>query len=96
MSGELPKVGTQVKTFVKATKKFVASGGQVTSKPVRAKRWTICEQCYKFIPESKRCAACGCFIKVKILLATEQCPIHLWGQEVKGLKPKTGCKGCGR
>lgn len=45
------------------------------------RRLSICETPCQFLSEDgTQCVRCTCFIDAKTLLATEECPIGLWGQ----------------
>lgn len=41
-------------------------------------RYSICEQCDKFLSMTKQCKECGCFMQLKVKLAEAQCPIGKW------------------
>jgi len=41
-------------------------------------RLSICEGCEYL--NGQRCRACGCFVKAKAALASENCPKKKWGQ----------------
>nr|WP_244265119.1 hypothetical protein [Leptospira alexanderi] len=30
---------------------------------------------------SERCSSCGCFVRLKAKLASQSCPIGIWGKE---------------
>tara|TARA_Y100000817_G_scaffold293553_1_gene266624 strand:+ start:4023 stop:4382 length:360 start_codon:yes stop_codon:yes gene_type:complete len=45
---------------------------------VSEKRLEICNQCPKFIKEQGRCSLCGCFLKAKVRIVSETCPIGKW------------------
>lgn len=46
------------------------------------RRFSICQQCPKFIPSSNRCSVCGCILKSKVIskarMQTESCPDGKW------------------
>jgi len=41
-------------------------------------RRTRCEQCPRFVPDSRQCAECTCFVDAKTLLTAEHCPVKRW------------------
>jgi hypothetical protein len=45
------------------------------------KRLAICRSCEFYRTSDGACAKCGCFIKLKARLATEECPIDRWGAQ---------------
>ncbi|MHB8397362.1 MAG: hypothetical protein ACYDCI_00285 [Candidatus Limnocylindrales bacterium] len=42
--------------------------------PTLGARATTCQSCERFVPATGRCGLCGCFLALKLRLATEQCP----------------------
>lgn len=59
-----------------AVKRWVSSGGQNVDKLERAKRLEACRACPML--DGQRCRKCGCFVKVKSWMATEDCPEGKW------------------
>ena len=41
-------------------------------------RLKICRGCEFFRPKTETCRKCGCFMKLKTLLANAKCPIDKW------------------
>lgn len=41
-------------------------------------RLSICHECEHFIPKSKRCSKCGCYLNLKTKLRSQHCPIGKW------------------
>lgn len=41
-------------------------------------RFKICEECPHFLKNTKRCAKCGCFLKLKTAVPGFHCPIDKW------------------
>ena len=38
-----------------------------------------CLRCPKFVKGTRQCAECTCFVDLKILVASEECPLGRWG-----------------
>lgn len=70
------------KNAVKALKRVVvaaAAGSKVfVGEKIAAQRLDACHRCPAFQPKTGQCAECGCFVRVKAKLSTEQCPLHKW------------------
>lgn len=70
------------KNAVKAIKRVavaVATGSTVfVGEKITAQRLDACHRCPFYLPKTKQCAECGCFVQVKAKLATEKCPKHKW------------------
>jgi hypothetical protein len=49
-----------------------------TDEQTAADRYAICEECPKFIPLSRQCKECGCFMNLKTKLKNATCPIGKW------------------
>lgn len=43
-----------------------------------ARRLGICQPCGNYQQESKRCSLCGCFLKFKTALRSQNCPAGKW------------------
>lgn len=41
-------------------------------------RYDICQNCEFFIPLTKQCKKCGCFMNVKTKLHAAKCPMAKW------------------
>jgi hypothetical protein len=81
-SGSFPPLFQQMKNFGGAMTRLggaIVQGNQVkaTDEEV-AKRQAICNDCEYYAKDSQRCQKCGCFLKIKIKLETEHCPIQKW------------------
>ena len=46
------------------------------SPDIQTYRWNICTSCESL--DHDRCNECGCFMKVKVQLASANCPLHKW------------------
>jgi len=42
-------------------------------------RYDICKACDKFTLENAKCSECGCNMKIKVKVATVECPLLKWG-----------------
>jgi hypothetical protein len=42
------------------------------------RRFAICEECPRLIKSTKQCKECGCFMKLKVKIATAECPLSKW------------------
>lgn len=47
---------------------------------VQQLRLNICERCDAFVPDSRQCVDCTCFVDCKVWLASEQCPRKRWSK----------------
>ena len=45
-----------------------------------SRRKRICERCFYFDAEVRQCNVCTCLIDAKVVIASERCPLRLWGQ----------------
>ena len=62
----------------KAGKKMLKGEKLAASSAIAEKRITVCNECPKFMKDHGRCSLCGCFLKAKIKIASESCPIGKW------------------
>lgn len=74
----LPTTGQQFKTVVTAAMMWVSQCSPVRSKSEQAAIMAICRDCEHYSPEKHRCVKCGCYLKQKIKMATESCPMGKW------------------
>jgi hypothetical protein len=56
---------------------FLKSGKIRASSQMHKERMEICLACDK-LTDDFRCSQCGCFIKVKSALLTQDCPLRKW------------------
>lgn len=61
--------------FILAVFKFVFLGEKASSS-TQAVRTSMCNSCEFNL--GKKCEICGCFLKQKIKMSTEKCPINKW------------------
>lgn len=59
-----------------ARKQWAAAGYNLASKVERDRRYAVCKECDSF--SAGRCKECGCFMKVKSLLAGMTCRLDKW------------------
>ena len=63
-----------------AISKYVQAGMKNVSSEVRNKRLAICQSvCPSFTGE--RCKTCGCFVRIKSWMGTEDCPEGKWAKD---------------
>jgi hypothetical protein len=67
-----PSVRHQARNLWRSVKAFVASGGKLAPKAVRAERQRTCAVCPYWT--GARCRKCGCATPIKIYSAAEVCP----------------------
>lgn len=41
-------------------------------------RYDICKACENFIPITSQCRECGCWMKAKVRLRSNSCPLGKW------------------
>jgi hypothetical protein len=86
MKGEFPNGAAKAASFIAAAAKAamgVLSTGKLVAAPdVRAERMAVCKACPNFQASNDalgaRCIACGCFLKAKTALITQNCPKGKW------------------
>jgi Family of unknown function (DUF6171) len=71
-----PSLTTQAANLVHSVVTFVGSGGGLVDETEHRRRLEICAACD--LLRGNRCAACGCFIKVKARGRVFRCPIGRW------------------
>lgn len=49
---------------------------------IKSSRMSTCRSCEKFLPETSRCAECGCFMNAKTSFAPSSCPLGKWASYV--------------
>lgn len=72
----------KAKTALKAVRRVVVAavtGSKVfVGEKLTAQRVDLCHRCPHFLPKTRQCGLCSCFVDVKAKLATEECPDHRW------------------
>jgi hypothetical protein len=66
------------KEIVESLKLLISGKPLLIGKSFKEKRLDICKTCPHFVPESSRCAMCGCYMKYKAALASSTCPMKKW------------------
>lgn len=69
-----------LKTGGFAVAKWVLSGFKLVTREQQDTRLAVCEQCEFLFKEQVRCTKCGCFVKIKAWMATEDCPLNKWSE----------------
>lgn len=62
--------------------KWVISGFKLVSPEEQKGRLLVCSDCRMLNIADSRCKECGCFVKIKAWMATEDCPLNKW-EEIK-------------
>lgn len=53
----------------------------MVSNEVAVERARICASCEFLFRPTKTCKKCGCFVKAKVMLPAQHCPLHKWEAE---------------
>ena len=53
----------------------------LVSKEVAVDRARICASCEYLFQPTKTCKKCGCFVKAKVMLPGQSCPVGKWGTD---------------
>lgn len=72
-------IGQMAKNFKNTTGQALANGK--VAEEIREERYATCKACPKFIEDTERCAACGCFMKMKTWVGGDPkvlCPLKKW------------------
>lgn len=67
--------------YALALAKWKAAGSPVRDEAEVSRLMAICEVCPKFVKScggKPKCKECGCWLKQKIPMATEECPMGKW------------------
>lgn len=75
---EYPSVAQQGKNFISSMAKFAKSGFELTGEQDYEKRIAICAECPSLDREAGRCRECGCFVRTKAKIKSDQCPLGKW------------------
>jgi len=75
---KMPNLFTQAANLAKSATKHALSGGMNVSPEEKQARLDICYGCDKFVKETTRCSACGCYLNTKTEWKTSSCPIGRW------------------
>jgi predicted Zn-ribbon and HTH transcriptional regulator len=55
-----------------------ALDGDRVSEDVRNQRLAECNKCEHLYAPTQNCKQCGCFVRAKVWLPSQYCPIHKW------------------
>lgn len=92
---EPPSLLKQTIQAAQAAVNFVVAGLPLVSDEEKARRLSICAACQHYDAEANRCRVCGCFLGVKVTMATEECPLRKWVAVAINKGPTGTCGGCG-
>lgn len=65
-------------TMARSWEEMVSGNELMVDEYEQQRRFDICQVCEHYIKHSKRCAKCGCFLKMKIKMKVSECPIQKW------------------
>jgi len=65
-------------SFFLAVFRWITAGGEIVPERVENQRYARCRICEFYDARIKQCEICGCFVPLKIKLATEECPLGRW------------------
>ena len=71
----------QIMSVVKAAVKQAAAGFPKATDKEQERRAEICSTCPSLRKEEYRCGECGCYLKWKISMGTQKCPLNKWEKE---------------
>jgi hypothetical protein len=75
---KMPNLFTQAANLAKSVTKHALSGGMNVSPEEKQARLDICYGCDRFVKETSRCSACGCYLNTKTEWKTSSCPLNKW------------------
>lgn len=73
---EYPPLAMQAGSLARSLWDWAVSGFAMATEAEQSRRLTICHDCPQW--DDGRCRICGCYVKVKITMKTEHCPIAKW------------------
>lgn len=76
-----PSIFGKLYTFSKAAVQHIGAGLKTVSPDEQERRVLICSECPELNVEAFKCNKCGCFLKWKIALKANSCPMNKWGKE---------------
>ena len=53
-------------------------------------RYDICKSCDKFFHAIQHCRVCGCYMKLKVKMASQSCPLQKWTKIEADNMPNSG------
>ena len=81
VKAKMPGIGKMASGFVKTAGQAIAHGK--VEPEIRDERYNTCKSCPFFVPESKRCSECGCFMEAKTWVGGDPdllCPKQKWSR----------------
>jgi hypothetical protein len=80
---EMPPFFRLAANFAKASAAETASmvsGDPPVAPEERDRRFALCRECPRFMPDSERCShpKCGCFLRIKTAWRSQKCPEGKW------------------
>jgi hypothetical protein len=100
----LPPVSTVAKNAVKAAGRaagrLLVGGRVIATEDIAAARVEVCHSntCGQYLPDRRRCVACGCFVATKASMLTEDCPLRFWpelpAEMPRPVQPRKPCGSC--
>ena len=73
----LPTYGEMFSDISASLSSIIKSGVKAVSNDEHRRRYAICDLC-PHLNKNKRCAKCGCFVKIKSKFEAMHCPLGLW------------------
>jgi Family of unknown function (DUF6171) len=67
----------KINHFLESMAKFGRAGFPIASSDEAERRMAVCKECDRYSSLGV-CVECGCVLKLKVLVATEECPIGRW------------------
>ena len=65
-------------TIKKAITHYIRYRKLLVPRAERKRRLAVCSTCEYFLPKTKRCRKCGCYMKAKVLFQAAECKLNLW------------------
>ena len=75
---QLKNLGVSLHEFVS---RVVKGNRLLASRETQLERFEICKSCERFEADANRCKVCGCYVKPKVSMTYETCPIGKWKQD---------------
>jgi len=80
-----PELGEQAKNLGGSLHEFVSRAMQgnrlLAPRETQIARLEECKKCEFFDPDQQRCTKCGCWMKFKVTMSYEKCPVDKWGPD---------------
>jgi len=73
------KISRFMRAMISAGKELIRGKGIFINSEVKEQRKKLCKQCkFKHGRIIKTCNLCGCYLRLKIKMSTESCPLDKW------------------